>query len=62
MSMYNVKNFPGVSPAPAFKGRGRKEGRQGEERGGRIGEGMGREGKGGEGGEHPPNKILRLQH
>jgi hypothetical protein len=36
-----------------------REGGEGETGEGRKGEGMGYEGKGG---EHPPNKILRLQH
>jgi hypothetical protein len=46
--IYNVKNCPGAfSPGPQFKEKGGKEGRKRKE---------------GRGGEHPRNKILRLQH
>jgi hypothetical protein len=42
LSMYNVKNFPGASPGPPFKGEGGRggTGREGRERRGReLGEG-----------------------
>jgi hypothetical protein len=58
--IYRIKNFPGASPGPPFKGQGRegreRKGKTGERR---KGEGMGLEGKGE---EHPQNKILRLEH